>query len=642
MPVHLTQDELKSFYANGATEDSLRSTINAYRNQGLNDEAIRGKIDERLSSWNTPSAGESDEGAQVSDERGAATERRYDEGSGWVNNGRFFPSEDIEAAREAAAKAAEGADYRAVKAGMKGAKGGVKLAGESAINAGTLGAYGWLNKEVGGDYRQRKTEARQAAEAEGLGGALTAAELATDIGASGLAGGKLALGAGQKLAALTKGAKAAEAAGTAAPVVLPSAIAGGLEAGTRGAFDSDFDPTATAVQAVIGSALGAFMPWLLNKHTTPKVEAKKAAEQLSSGGLNYGLPETAEAVAEESAKIAPKLYTAAASKNGEGIIRRAMQSSRSFSERMAGQADDLLKGSKQRLETLVSNAGNADLDKTVAKETAAFGRFMEKNSEKVLPKKEIAGLFNDYKIIGQTAKELAENDPVFRDLPYNSFEKLQKIASSLSKQARDATEKSTKKSAAQKTAKILNDFMDSKIGGVKELKAGYQAMKARTNIADDIKEIVAKTGDMSDAAAKIARTTDLRTLQQAYGKEAGEVLNKALDTEVRAINGLKGISHASYSPRINRLTPSFSASNATIGAAGLGAGAGVFMGSLPLMALGAAAPFVAGEGARAVQRGAGMRLVGELPQLAAKNGSYAGALTRALIGAAKGDKRYGE
>lgn len=54
MPVNITDDELDIFNKNGFSDDDVRSTIEDYRSQGLDDNAIRQKIDSRLNEWNTP------------------------------------------------------------------------------------------------------------------------------------------------------------------------------------------------------------------------------------------------------------------------------------------------------------------------------------------------------------------------------------------------------------------------------------------------------------------------------------------------------------------------------------------------------------------------------------------------------------
>lgn len=54
MSVFITNDELQKFYDNGFTDDDIQNTINDYRNQGINDEEIRKKVDARLQTFTNP------------------------------------------------------------------------------------------------------------------------------------------------------------------------------------------------------------------------------------------------------------------------------------------------------------------------------------------------------------------------------------------------------------------------------------------------------------------------------------------------------------------------------------------------------------------------------------------------------------
>ena len=56
MSVFLTNDELALFEKNGIGTDAIRNTITAYRNQGLDDNAIRARIDNKIASFNSTKA----------------------------------------------------------------------------------------------------------------------------------------------------------------------------------------------------------------------------------------------------------------------------------------------------------------------------------------------------------------------------------------------------------------------------------------------------------------------------------------------------------------------------------------------------------------------------------------------------------
>ena len=54
MAVTITNDELDIFNKNGFSDDDVRATVENYRSQGLDDNAIRAKVQSKLDSWNAP------------------------------------------------------------------------------------------------------------------------------------------------------------------------------------------------------------------------------------------------------------------------------------------------------------------------------------------------------------------------------------------------------------------------------------------------------------------------------------------------------------------------------------------------------------------------------------------------------------
>ena len=53
MAVNITNEELDLFNKNGFTDDDVRATVENYRSQGLDDNAIRAKVQAKLDSWGT-------------------------------------------------------------------------------------------------------------------------------------------------------------------------------------------------------------------------------------------------------------------------------------------------------------------------------------------------------------------------------------------------------------------------------------------------------------------------------------------------------------------------------------------------------------------------------------------------------------
>ena len=48
MVVKITEDEMGMFQSNGIAPDKVKSTVELYRNDGLSDDEIRGKIDTKI------------------------------------------------------------------------------------------------------------------------------------------------------------------------------------------------------------------------------------------------------------------------------------------------------------------------------------------------------------------------------------------------------------------------------------------------------------------------------------------------------------------------------------------------------------------------------------------------------------------
>ena len=53
MAITITDEELDLFNKNGFTDDDVRATVENYRSQGLDDNAIRAKVQSKIDSWNT-------------------------------------------------------------------------------------------------------------------------------------------------------------------------------------------------------------------------------------------------------------------------------------------------------------------------------------------------------------------------------------------------------------------------------------------------------------------------------------------------------------------------------------------------------------------------------------------------------------
>lgn len=226
MSVFLTNDELQTFAKNGFDGVAIKNTVAHYRSQGLDDDAIRARIDKQLTNF-------------------AANE--------------YGGPENVEKARAAVQQVKNNAPSNTLKDNLltkEALASGVRSLGvgaERVANAATLGAYDWANTKLGGTSRERAAEFIKDADEQGLGIPARAGYLMSEIGGSAISPATRALGALGNVA--TKG--------ITQPLVrdvVGGTLTGGAFGGIRSGFDSDFDPATTAKGAALGAAIGGTIP----------------------------------------------------------------------------------------------------------------------------------------------------------------------------------------------------------------------------------------------------------------------------------------------------------------------------------------------------------------------------------------------
>lgn len=225
MSVFLTNNELKIFAENGFDGRAIKNTVDTYRSQGMSDDDIRKKIDDRLTGF-----ANAEFGAENVAKARAAVQAAKDN----APSNTFWDNMRTKEAKEAFVK-------------------GLGVGAERAANAATLGVYDWANTELGGTSRERAAKLIQEADEQGLGNVGRAGYLMTEIGGAGVSPATQALGALGNVA--TK-----PIANPLAREVAAGAITGGAFGGIRSGFDSNFDPRATAQGALIGGAIGGGIP----------------------------------------------------------------------------------------------------------------------------------------------------------------------------------------------------------------------------------------------------------------------------------------------------------------------------------------------------------------------------------------------
>lgn len=226
MSVFLTNDELQTFAKNGFDGMAIKKTVEHYRSQGMDDDAIRARIDTQLKNFSAKEYG----GPENIEKARAAVQQ--------VKNNA--PSNTL-------------MDNILTKEALAGGVRGLGVGAERALNAGTLGAYDWANTKLGGASRERAAQFIKDADEQGLGIPARAGYLMSEIGGAGISPATQALGALGNAA--TKG--------IAQPLVrevVGGALTGGAFGGIRSGFDSDFDPATTAKGAGLGAVIGGGIP----------------------------------------------------------------------------------------------------------------------------------------------------------------------------------------------------------------------------------------------------------------------------------------------------------------------------------------------------------------------------------------------
>lgn len=225
MSVYLTNDELALFAKHGFDGKSIKNTVDTYRSQGLADDAIRAKIDNKLTDFAKEQYG----AENVNKAREAIKERQANAPSNTLLDNMLTKE--------------------ALSAGLKGAG----TYGERVLNGLSIGGYDWLNEKLGGNAKGRYADVLREADAAGTGTLTRGVMLGGDI-----VGGVMSPIASGVIRGA--GAVAGKIGNNFARNVAQGVLGGGAFGGIRSAFDSDFDIKDTAKGAAIGAAVGGAIP----------------------------------------------------------------------------------------------------------------------------------------------------------------------------------------------------------------------------------------------------------------------------------------------------------------------------------------------------------------------------------------------
>lgn len=264
--------------------------------------------------------------------------------------------------------------------GLEGFGEGVVVGAERALNGATLGGYDWVDRNYLGGQAQARNEAlRQRAEDAGVGGAYTAAELASEIGgASAGAGGAITK------ALINRGAKGLGLAlGDAA-----------IQSGIMGATSTDNIadlPINIAANVAAGTAFGGGLyggaKLLGYASSLLRSNAKRGMDYLRS---NLG-DEAADAMIKEAQNSGRSLAEVADDK-----AIRAIQMARQNTE----EAADIVSGNARKIEAASGDKSRALIDETLGNR----GGFETVQELEAQAKKEAAPLWEDLNKKGDLAK----------------------------------------------------------------------------------------------------------------------------------------------------------------------------------------------------------------------------------------------
>jgi hypothetical protein len=213
------------FAKNGFSGKNIKDTIETYRAQGLSDDAIRAKIDDRLTGFASDVYG----AENVARARNAIKEQQENAPSNTLVDNMLTKE--------------------ALVAGLKGAG----VFGERMLNGATIGGYDWVNEKLGGNSKGRYADFIKEADMAGTGGLARGVMVGGDI-----VGGVMSPIAGGLVR--SAGSVANGIGNNFARNVAQGALGGAAFGGVRSAFDTDFNVKDTAKGALMGGAIGAAIP----------------------------------------------------------------------------------------------------------------------------------------------------------------------------------------------------------------------------------------------------------------------------------------------------------------------------------------------------------------------------------------------
>lgn len=180
MSVKLTNSELKTFADNGVGMDAIRRTVDAYRRDGWSDDAIRRKIDDKLTTYQVGGLNDAQLKARGDLERSIAARG---ENTTATRNAAPMSDADEQFFKNFFKKADAQQRMDGARKDVSTLGGAMRTSGERILNSVTLGGYGALNDALGGNFDERNAAGQENLRNAGTVGKVinTTSNLANDI-----------------------------------------------------------------------------------------------------------------------------------------------------------------------------------------------------------------------------------------------------------------------------------------------------------------------------------------------------------------------------------------------------------------------------------------------------------------------------
>lgn len=523
MSVNLSSDELKKFADNGVSTAAIRRTVDTYRRDGWSDDAIRRKIDDKLSMYDTTGLNEAQLNARAKLERGLAarennpttgraTEPMSDADEQFFKN--FFKKADAQQRMDEARK--DVSTYG----------GAARTSGERILNSATLGGYGALNDLLGGNFDERNAAGQENLRNAGTVGKVinTASNIANDVGA-GLPAGSAAWNLAGRV--------------TTKPLARTVVSAAGL-GGTSGFLNARGSVGDRLASGAVGAGVSAAMAPAF--YWGQKVAGKALDKIMSKASSKHASARYAD-VAGDMNKIADDTGAFRA-------VRRGIKADDDIADLVRNQTDDLIARQGDDVSAgVIKVLDGAQLDKNghnvsenldLVRES--YRDFIKEYGNRPVDKRELAAIIKKNPEISSYIKAAQTHGPT-TGMAENSFGVLHEANRRMKMDLRDRMVNSSSKLQDKSYASnALDKLLDTKVGERAYLDKAFRRSKLKFDLIDAIG--TANRSETSNFANKLLNNDLKSQVAELYNPETADKLAQYLRTSSRQFNKIKGLNSA--------------------------------------------------------------------------------------------------